>query len=322
MKFTVCNEILKDSRMIRDAFRTTLDEVMESDSDVCYLDADLMSCLGTNALDSKYPGRIINCGIAEANMVGVAAGLANVGKKPYLHSFSAFATKRCFDQIYMSLGYAKLSARIVGSDPGVSAAYNGGTHMSFDDMGIMSAIPHAIVIELTDYAMTCDMVRKTKDISHAPVYLRLPRKTSYKIYEDGAEFEIGKGNTVRDGSDITLISSGFMVGKAMLAAEKLQQDGISVRVVDMFTWKPIDSDLINKCAVETGAIVTCENHNTLCGLGNAVARVVAQNNPVPMGIVGINDEFGQVGTEDYLKNAYNLTVDEIIRVAKHTLDRK
>ncbi len=322
MKYTVATKIEKDTRVLSDAFKHTLDEVMTADKDVVYLDADLMSCLATQTLSSTHGDRIINCGIAEANMIGVAAGMSLVGKKPYVHSFGPFASRRCMDQVFMSLAYAKLGARIIGSDPGVTAAFNGGTHMPFEDMAVYMSIPDSILLEPADYASVVEFVKKTKDITDKVVFIRLPRKTSYKIYEDNLELEIGKAITVREGTDATIISSGFLVGEAMIAAEKLAGEGISVRVLDMFTWKPIDREAIIKCATETGAIVTAENHNTLCGLGSAVANVVTETTLVPIEKVGVHDTFGQVGPEDFLREEYKLTADEIVANVKKVIARK
>ncbi|MFI3228208.1 MAG: transketolase C-terminal domain-containing protein [Clostridia bacterium] len=322
MKFTIANKIEQDSRMVRDGFKAALDDMMATDPDVCYLDADLMSCLGTTSLQAKYPDRVINCGIAEANMMGVAAGMANVGKKPYVHSFGPFATRRSLDQIYMSLGYAKLSAKIYGSDPGVTAAFNGGTHMPFEDMAAMMTVPKMVCIDPADYAMTAEITRQIKDIEDAPVYVRLIRKGSKKVYEDGLEIEIGKGLTIKEGTDLTIIASGIMVAEAVIAHDMLKEQGISARVVDMFTWKPIDAELIEKCAKETGAIVTCENHNTMCGLGVAVASVVTSGTLVPIEKVGVHDEYGQVGPDDFLREEYKLTADEVVKACKKVLTRK
>ena len=321
MKYTLNGKHEKDSRMMRDAFKASLIEIMTEDKEVCYLDADLMSCLGTGSLVNQFGDRVINCGIAEANMIGVAAGMASLGKKPYVHTFGPFATRRTMDQSFMSLAYAKLSAKIYGSDPGVTAAYNGGTHMPFEDMAVMMSIPNAIVLEPTDYDMCADLTKKIKDIDDKVVYVRLIRKNCAKVY-DGVDVEIGKGITLKEGNDVTLIAAGIMVDEALKASEALALEGITARVVDMFTWKPIDAELITKCAKETGAIVTCENHNTLCGLGTAVTKVLAETTPVPVELVGVHDEFGQVGSEDFLRAEYKLTAEEIIKAAKKVISRK
>lgn len=310
-----------DTRMLSKAFADTLEELMLNDNRVCYLDADLMSCIGTVPLWKKYPDRIYNCGIAEANMVGVAAGMSATGKIPYIHSFGIFASRRIMDQAFMSVAYAKLNVKIIGSDPGVTAAYNGGTHMPFEDMAVMLSIPEATVLEPADFAQFVSVMKQVND-THGLTYIRMPRKNQIQIFEDGSEFKLGKGLTLTQGNDLTIISSGIMLDEALKAADILKQDGINARVVNLFTWKPIDSDLITKCAIETGAIVTAENHNILCGLGSQVAKVVAQNAPVPMEFVGVRDIFGQVGPEDFLREYYKLTADEIVLASKKVLAKK
>ena len=321
MKFKLTDKLEQDSRLLKDAFNKTLDTLMAQDETVCYLDADLMSCVGTGGLAAKYPGRAINCGIAESNMIGVAAGMAAVGLKPYVHTFGPFASRRVADQVFMSLAYAKLGARIVGSDPGVTAAFNGGTHMPFEDMAMMLSIPNMVVLEPCDYDSAVDVFKKVKDYTTTPVFIRLPRKNAVKVYES-VDLEIGKGIIVKDGSDVTIISSGILVAEALKAAAQLAKDGISARVVDLFTWKPIDKELIAKCAKETGAIVTAENHNTLCGLGAQVANVLAETVPAPIEKVGVHDCFGQVGPENFLREEYKLTSAEIIENVKKVLSRK
>jgi transketolase len=254
-------------------------------------------------------------------MIGIAAGLSAVGKIPFAHSFGCFASRKTCDQVMISAAYAKLNVKILGSDPGVTAAYNGGTHMPFEDMGVMRSIPEITLIELTDPVMVLDVVRQVAD-KYGVHYLRMPRKNVTAIYEEGSSFEIGKGNVLRDGKDVTIIASGIMVAEALKAAEHLKNEKILARVVDMFTWKPIDTELIERCAKETKAIVTAENHNIFGGLGSAVSEAVVKTNPVPVEMVGVKDRFGQVGTEDYLKGEYGLTAAEIIDAVKRAVSRK
>ena len=306
---------------MRDAYCDTLLEAAKKNSDVVVLDADLVSSSGLKPFFTTYPDRAIQCGIAEANMIGIAAGLSSVGKIPFAHSFGCFASRRVCDQIMISCAYAQLNVRILGSDPGVTAAYNGGTHMPFEDMGVLRSIPGITLIELTDPVMTGDIVRQLVD-EYGVYYLRMPRKTVSAIYEDGSTFEIGRGNVLCDGSDVTIIASGILVGEALKAQMILKTEGVSVRVVDMFTWKPIDAKLVEKCAVETGAIVTAENHNVYGGLGSAVAEAAAKTRPVPIEMVGVQDRFGQVGTEDFLQQEYGLTANEIIDAVRRALARK
>jgi len=193
--------------------------------------------------------------------------------------------------------------------------------MPFEDMGVMRSIPEITLIELTDPVMVMDIIRQVAD-SYGVHYIRMPRKNVTAVYEDGSSFEIGKGNVLREGKDVTIIASGILVAEALKAAEVLKNDRISARVVDMFTWKPIDTELVEKCAKETKAIVTAENHNIFGGLGSAVSEAVVKTHPVPVEMVGVKDRFGQVGTEDYLREEYGLTAKEIVEAAKRAVSRK
>jgi len=223
--------------------------------------------------------------------------------------------------VFISAAYADLNVRIIGSDPGITAAYNGGTHMPFEDMGIMRNIPNITIMEPTDGVMLADILKQVKDL-YGVFYIRLLRKEPMRIYEDGSTFEIGKGIPLRDGTDVTLITSGYLVSETLKAAEQLKGQGINARVVNMFTWKPIDCELIIQCAKETGAIVTIENHNIVNGLGSAVAEVLVEYVPTPMERIGCQDRFGQVGPVEYLQKAYEMTAGDIVRKALKAIDRK
>lgn len=292
-------------------FAETLAEIAQEDESVIYLDADLMNSAGTYRFWKEHPEQAINVGIAEANMMGIAGGLSAVGRKPYVHTFGPFASRRCFDQVFISIAYAQNSVRIFGSDPGVSAAFNGGTHMPFEDMALMRSIPGAAVFDPADGIQMAWLMKALKD-REGVSYFRSTRKKSAAIYADNSTFEIGKGNIIRDGTDLTIVSCGLMVGEAMKAAELLADENISTRVVDMFTVKPIDRDLVVRCARETGAIVTTENHNIIGGLGDAVASVLAEKPIAPLVKHGVKDRFGQVGPVDFLQKEYGLTAEEII----------
>ncbi|MCL2493592.1 MAG: transketolase family protein, partial [Clostridiales bacterium] len=275
---------------------------------------------GTYSLWKKNPEQVINAGIAEANAMGVAAGLSALGFKPYVHSFAPFATRRSFDQSFLSIGYGGNSARIIGSDAGITAAFNGGTHMPFEDMALMRAIPHSTVIEVSDASMFSSILRSVKD-KEGVTYIRTSRKTYPAIYSNDHAFAIGKGEIIRDGNDVTIIAIGIMLGEAMKAAEALSSKGLSVRVVDMFTVKPIDTDLLKKCAEETKCIVTAENHNIIGGLGDAVLGALSEMELlVKTAKVGIHDEFGAVGPEDFLKEKFGLTADSIIATIRKILN--
>lgn len=310
-----------DNRAMKDVYIETLIKLAEEDQRIVVLDADLMHSNSTIRFMEAYPGRAINVGVQEANMIGTAAGLAATGTIPFSHTFSCFNTRRALDQIYMSVAYAKLNVKIVGTDPGITAAYNGGTHMPLEDIGVVRGIPTMTVIEPVDNVM---MEALVKDIAYhpGPVYLRVNRKEPVQIYAPGTEFEIGKGKTLKEGKDLTLIASGIMVAESLKAASMLEEKGISARVVNIFTIKPIDKELIVDSARETGAIVTCENHNVINGLGSAVAEVLAENSPVPLERVGVQDLFGEVGSVDYLQQRFAMTAEDIVAKAEKCLARK
>jgi transketolase len=306
---------------MRQAYCETLISLAESNTNVMALEADLMTAMGTRMFLEKFPERGINCGIQEANMFGIAAGLSATGKIPYVDTFAVFCARRACDQIFLSCAYAKLNVKIIGGDPGITAALNGGTHMPFEDVGIMRTIPGMKVIEPTDVVMLRDIITKISE-EYGTHYIRMARRIVTKIYEAGSSFEIGKAVTVRDGSDLTIIATGFCVAEAIKAAAILAEQGITARVIDMFTVKPIDKEAVIKAADETGAIVTAENHNILNGLGSAVAEVLVENRPIPMERIGVKDLFGEVGPVDYLAERFELTAGHIVKKAKNVLQRK
>ena len=313
--------MMTDEREVRQTMAAGLVSAAAKDDRIVVLDADLMSCHSTKCFLEAYPERFINVGIAEANLIGVAAGMAAFGKIPFAFSFAPFATRRCYDQIFISVAYSKLPVKIVGSDPGVMAEANGGTHMPFEDMSIMRAIPHMVCFEPTDATMLEKALPEIIDYPGA-VYIRMFRKKAEKIYDDSLEFKLGKAVTLKDGGDVTLIASGIMVARALKAADELKEAGINARVLNIHTWKPIDEDAIVSAAKDTGAIVTCENHTTAGGLGSAVAEVAAEKCPVPMEFVGVKNSFGEVGKEAYLSEKFGLTVSDIVAAAKRAVARK
>lgn len=313
--------MMTDEREVRQTMAAGLVSAAAKDDRIVVLDADLMSCHSTKCFLEAYPERFINVGIAEANLIGVAAGMAAFGKIPFAFSFAPFATRRCYDQIFISVAYSKLSVKIVGSDPGVMAEANGGTHMPFEDMSIMRAIPHMVCFEPTDATMLEKALPEIIDYPGA-VYIRMFRKKAEKIYDDSLEFKLGKAVTLKDGGDVTLVASGIMVARALKAADELKEAGIDARVLNIHTWKPIDEDAIVSAAKDTGAIVTCENHTTAGGLGSAVAEVAAEKCPVPMEFVGVKNSFGEVGKEAYLSEKFGLTVSDIVAAAKRAVARK
>ncbi|RBP46879.1 transketolase family protein [Garciella nitratireducens] len=311
----------KENVLMRDVYCNTLMNMAEKDPRIVVLDADLMNSMGTMPFLKKYPERTFDCGVQEANMIGVAAGLSATGKIPYAHTFGPFASRRCFDQVFISAAYAKLNVRIIGSDPGITAAFNGGTHMPFEDIGLMRTIPDITIIEPVDSIMLEDIIRQTKD-QYGVFYIRLLRKNAIQIYEKDSTFEIGKGIILREGKDITIFCTGIMVSESLKAADLLEKEGISAKVVNIFTIKPIDEDLIIECAKQTGAIITAENHNVINGLGSAIAEVVVENYPVPIGRIGSQDLFGEVGPVDYLQKRFEMTAQDIANKAKEVITRK
>ena len=312
---------MTDEREVRQVMAAGLVEAARKDDRIVVLDADLMSCHSTKCFLEAFPERFINVGIAEANLIGVAAGMAAFGKIPFAFSFAPFATRRCYDQIFISVAYSKLPVKIVGSDPGVMAEANGGTHMPFEDMSIMRAIPKMVCFEPADATMLAKALPQIIDYPGA-VYIRMFRKKAEKIYDDGLDFKLGKAVTLREGKDVTLVASGIMVARALKAADELAAEGISARVVNIHTWKPIDEDAIVESVKATGAIVTCENHSTYGGLGSAVAEVVVEKCPAPMELIGVKNSFGEVGKEAYLSEKFGLTVADIVAAAKKAVARK
>lgn len=312
---------MTDEKEVRQVMAAGLVEAARKDDRIVVLDADLMSCHSTKCFLEAFPERFINVGIAEANLIGVAAGMAAFGKIPFAFSFAPFATRRCYDQIFISVAYSKLPVKIVGSDPGVMAEANGGTHMPFEDMSIMRAIPKMVCFEPTDATMLAKALPWIIDYPGA-VYIRMFRKKAEKIYDDSLDFELGKAVTLKEGKDVTLVASGIMVGRALKAAEELAAEGITARVVNVHTWKPIDEDAIVESVKATGAVVTCENHSTYGGLGSAVAEVVVEKCPAPMEFIGVKNSFGEVGKEAYLSEKFGLTVADIVAAAKKAIARK
>ena len=306
---------------MRDVYCGALIDLAAENENIVVLDSDLISSSGMKPFFSRFPERAIQCGIAEANMVGIAAGLSAMGKIPFAHSFGCFMSRRACDQIMISAAYSKANIRLVGTDPGVTAAYNGGTHMPFEDMAILRAMPEITLLEPADTVILADLLTQLVEL-YGVYYIRMVRKDSSAIYQNGSTFKIGKGNMLTDGNGVTIIASGIMVVEALRAAAVLAAEGIRARVIDMFTWKPIDAELIARCANQTGAIVTAENHNIIGGLGSAVAEVLATTCPAPLEMVGVKDRFGQVGPEDFLREEYGLTALEIIEAARRAVARK
>ncbi|PRD16678.1 transketolase family protein [Pantoea coffeiphila] len=318
MTETTAVTLERDTTEMRKVYANFIREQVSAGTPVIALEADLMSSMAMDGVQRDWPQHVINCGIMEANVIGVSAGLSLTGRTPFVHTFTAFASRRCFDQLFMALDYQKNNVKVIASDAGVTACHNGGTHMSFEDMGIVRGLANSVVMEVTDATMFRDILQQLATL-RGFYWVRTIRKQAAKIYPEGTRFTIGKGNVLRDGSDITLIANGIMVAEALVAADRLGEQGVSVAVIDMFTLKPIDRMLVKNYAEKTGRIVTCENHSIHNGLGSAVAEVLVESCPVPMRRVGVKERYGQVGTQEWLQQEYGLTADEIVAAARELL---
>lgn len=309
----------KSSKEMRKVFVETLEDMMEKDPKVIALEADLGGASGFSKIKESYPRQFVDVGVAEANMIGVAAGLSMRGFIPYVHTFSPFASRRVADQVYLSGAYSKNTVNIYGSDPGICAAANGGTHTSFEDIAFYRAVPEAQVFAPADGVQLKWLIKELKGLKGVH-YIRASRKAVDDIYEEGSEFEIGKGNVIREGKDVLLISMGEMLADAVRAADELEKDKISVEVIDMFTLKPMDAKLIVDRMKGKSLVITFENHNIYNGLGSAVAEIIAeQRQQIPLKRIGVRDQFGQVGSFEYLKEVYGLTVNNIIETIRNGL---
>lgn len=312
----------------RDAYGKTLVELGRINEDVVVLDADLSSSTRTGLFAKEFPERFFNFGIAEANMVSVAAGLASCGKIVFASTFAVFATGRAYNQFRNSVAYPRLNVKIVATHGGISVGEDGVSHQCVEDIALMRALPHTTVIVPADAIETEAAVRALVE-HHGPVYMRLGRPKVPLVYERGykyegisLKFEIGDGVTLKEGEDVTIIATGLMVSEALSAANELAGEGIDARVIDIHTIKPIDETLIVKAAKETGAVVTAEEHNILGGLGGAVAEVLVENAPVSMMRVGIKDAFGESGPAKELLARYGLTASDIVKAARKVVARK
>lgn len=304
-----------DNREMRQVYCDKLLEMAEKNANIVVFEADLMKGSGTERFFKAYPERSFDVGVAEANMVTVAAGMSTYGKIPFCTTFGPFATRRCYDQVFISVAYSQRNVKITGTDPGITAEINGGTHMPFEDMGIMRNIPTMVCVEPTDEAMLDSLMPQIAE-HNGPVYIRLFRKKTEKIYELGEKFDLFKAKTIKKGKDCTIICSGIMVSKAIEAEKELQKEGLNVGILNVATWKPLDKQAILDCAKETGCIVTAENHSIINGLGSAVAELLCEEYPVPLKRVGVRDVFGEVGKVSFLEKKLQISKDDIIIAVK------
>ncbi len=305
----------------REAYGAALAEY-GTDERIVVLDADLSKSTKTEMFKKKYPERFFNMGIAEANMMAVAAGISTCGKIVFASSFAIFAGLRACEQVRNSICYPRMNVKIGATHAGISVGEDGASHQAVEDMAIMCALPNMTVISPADSVETKCAVKAAIEYN-GPVYLRLGRLAVPVIYnESDYSFKIGKGVVIKDGKDVTVIATGLMVHIAAEACDILEKEGIDARLIDIHTIKPIDSALIIKAAQETGAIVTAEEHNIIGGLGSMVASVTAGNQPVPVRMVGIEDKFGKSGKPDSLMQMYGLTAEKIAATAREAIRMK
>ena len=310
-----------EKQATREAYGQALEALGAARQDVVVLDADLSKSTKTNMFQNKYPERFFNMGIAEQNLMGVAAGFAAAGKVPFASTFAVFATGRAYDQIRNSICYPRLNVKIAATHAGITVGEDGGSHQALEDINLMRGLPNMTVLVPADGPEAYNAVMAAAEVE-GPVYIRLGRSAVPTITDPDEAFVIGKGKCLREGADVTLIACGMMVAVALDAAELLAAEGVSAAVIDMSTIKPIDRALIGEWAGKTGAVVTAEEHNVIGGLGSAVAEVLALDKPVPMEMVGIEDVFGESGTAAALVEKYGLTKEHIADAAKRAIARK
>jgi transketolase len=305
----------------REAFGRTLMQLAHENTDIVVLDADLASSTRVVYFAEAFPERFFQMGVAEQNMVGVAAGMALMGKIPFVSTFGVFASRRACDQVAISVAHCQLNVKLVGAYSGIVSGNNGATHQAVEDVGIMRAIPHMVVVDPADDVEMEQVVRAIVAYD-GPVYLRVTRDVWPRVSPEGYNFALGKAAQVLEGKDVTLIGSGMMTSQCVEAAHLLSQSGIEARVLNMATLKPIDVDAIVKAAEETGGIVTAENHNVYGGLGSAVAEVLVEHAPAPMVRVGIWDCYGECGGNTDLLCKYEMSPQHIAGAARSVLQRK
>ena len=305
----------------RDAYGQALAELGRKNSRIVVLDADLAVSTKTVLFAKEFPDRFINVGIAEANMVGMAGGLALSGKIPFISSFSCFLTCKGYDQLRMAVALPHTNVKVVTSHGGISVGEDGSSQQSIEDVALMTSLPGFAVILPSDEFATRALVAAAAEMV-GPVYIRTGRPKAPIVHDAASSFTIGKGILLRKGTDITLIANGLLVWEALAAAEQLEQEKISAAVVDMHTVKPLDTELIQAQAKATGAIVTAEEHQIWGGLGSSVAKVVAERCPVPMEFVAIQDTYVESGKPDELMEKYGLTAGRIVEAARRALKRK
>lgn len=302
----------------RESYGNALKEIGKTANNLIVMDADLAGATKTAMFREKYPERFFDCGIAEANMIGVAAGLSTMGFIPFVSTFAMFAAGRGFEQVRNSIGYPHLNVKIGATHGGISVGEDGASHQCCEDFALMRSIPGMTVMSPSDDVEARQMVRVAYEYE-GPVYIRFGRMATPVYHNEDYKFEIGRGEILQDGTDIAIIATGIMVPEAIVAGNILKEQGISARIINMPTIKPLDEELVRKAAADCGKIVTVEEHNIIGGLGEAVCSVLAESLPVPVKRIGINDEFGHSGPAAELLKQFGLCSENIAKQAKNML---
>lgn len=305
----------------RDAYGKALAELGNNRDDIIVLDADLAKATKTGVFKKAHPDKFIDCGIAEGNMMGVAAGLASTGYTVFASSFAMFAAGRAFEQVRNSIAYPNLNVKIGATHAGISVGEDGASHQCCEDIALMRVIPNMVIINPADDVEAYQAVMAAAE-HEGPVYMRFGRLAVPRVNREDYKFELGKGVQLRDGSDVTIIATGLMVNEAVIAADELKAQGIDARVINIHTIKPIDKDIIIKAAKETGAIVTAEEHSVIGGLGGAVSEVLCESCPVPVLRLGVYDQFGKSGAALDLLKIFGLDAEHIVEKAKEAVKLK
>lgn len=302
-------------------YAETLIELVENGNDIVVIEADLARTNRTDLFATHFPERFIEVGIAETNMIGVAAGIAAMGKIPFASSFGSFGGRKVVDQLFMGVSYSNLNIKLIGSEPGVTGEILGASHQAFEDIAIMRALPNMTVLDPCDAYEFRSAVKEAAQYNGA-VYIRMLRKKHPAVFNNEYKFKIGEGSILKEGSDVTIIASGYMVRHALSAADILEKENISARVISMCSIKPIDRDIILSSARETEAIVTAENHSIIGGLGSAVCEILSGEYPVPVRRVGMPDHCGEVGTADFLCKKFGMSAEDIANQVRIAINMK
>lgn len=306
---------------MRQVLASELEKLMAQNENIVLIDADLSKPNGLAGLKNRFPDRAMDIGIAEQNMACIAAGMSSYGMIPFISTFTPFATRRICDQIAVSCSYAKQNVKIIGTDPGISAEFNGGTHMSMEDIGVLRSIPQIVVFEPVDNNQLKKALPQIVDY-YGVVYIRAFRKETPDIFDESCDFDLFKASKIKDGKDLSIFCSGLMVHETLIADKELKSHGINAEIINIHTIKPIDRFAVTESAQKTGAVLTVENHNIIGGLKSAVCEVLMEECPVPLRAIGIEDKFGQVGKIPYLKKEYNMRAEDIVNKALEVLKLK